>query len=292
MAGLPPIPIAAPDDRPPEHPVEVGPSPEQVRRLAALGYTDLDEFLSAVEAEVQVQTASNQAASNQEIPVADPVTPAVNPAATPPAIAVTPTPAPIAPPVNAAPPGAPPQTEDRAIPPHIRERMRRASLAQEQKYGTLNQQYTAEQAKAAALQQQLDASREEMRIKLELASSGVAGPHLDYAWFALSNQLKTLAADKTPEGQTKLQNFAVQAWAEEQKKTQPYIFGQMPTPANTGAVNVPATGAPPTQPSPTQVAGSAAGGQVFDARTAPPQAFNARMRELGINYSGAKPTLA
>lgn len=230
--------------------------------------------------------------------MADPVIPAVTPAANPPA-QVAPAPAPAAPPLQTAPPvvappqvPGPPTDADRAIPPHIRERMRRASLAQDQKYGALNQQYTAEQAKAVALQQQLDASREEMRIKLELASSGVAGPHLNYAWFTLAEQLKALAADKTPEGQQKLQTFAVSAWAEEAKKTQPYIFGQMPTPANTGAVNVPAAGAAPVQPSPAQVAGAAAGGQAFDARTAAPQAFNARMRELGINYSGAKPTLA
>lgn len=280
---------------------------EVIRRLSAWGYSDLNEYLSAVEAELTQQPP------HQENHVSDPAAPASpTPAAGAPAIAApaqpaaapapvqAPTPPAYQPPAAASPPvpgqqpGAPagaqpgqPDPNDRTLPEHIRRKMQQVQQKAQQQYTTLQQQHAAEVAKAAALQQQVDALNEEMRLKLEMSKLGVTD--LDFAWFEMSKHLKTLAADKSPEGQKRLAEFSPQTWAEEQRKTRPFIFGQMPVPAQTGAVGQPGSQPAPTAPSPAQVTGAAAGAGTFDARTSSPRDFEAHMRSLGINYVGSRP---
>lgn len=273
--------------------------------LTAIGVTSIDDLIQSATDEAHV-VASPPAQENHVSDTAAPASPtpagSPAPAAAAPAQPAAPvqaaTPAYQAPPAVAPPPGqqpgAPagaqpgqPDPNDRTLPEHIRRKMQAVQQKAQQQYTTLQQQHAAEVAKAAALQQQVDALNEEMRLKLELSKLGVTD--LDFAWFEMSKHLKTLAADKTPEGQKRLAEFAPQSWAEEQRKTRPFIFGQMPVPAQTGAVGQPGSQPAPTAPSPAQVTGAAAGAGTFDARTASPRDFEAHMRSLGINYVGSRP---
>lgn len=244
------------------------------------------------------QAAAPAAPAQAPATATAPATPAAVRAAASPAVS-PPSQMSAAPPVAPAiqPPAAPATSEvptDRAIPDHIRKRMQAQQVKAQQQYTTLQSQFTAEQTRAQQLEQQNTALREEMRIKLELSRSGVTD--LDFAWFDLSNQLKEMAKDTSPEGKEKLAKFDPKAWAEEQRAKRPYIFGQLPVPATTGAppATAPAAGAQPApqtppQPGPAQVAGAAAGAGTFNAMTASPKEFEAQMRARGIPYSGARP---
>lgn len=230
--------------------------------------------------------------------------PAVAPAA--PAPAAAPTQAPAVAPQGYAPPGGQPGAPqagaqgqpgqpgqergagDRALPDHIRARIQRQQEQHAQKYSQLQTQYTAEQARAAQLEQQAQALQEEMRLKVQLAQSGMTD--IDFAWFELSKELKTLAKDATPEGKAKLESFDVKAWIEAQRASRPYIFGVQPTPATTGAPAAPNAQPAPAAPGPAQVAGAAGAAGTFNAMTSTPAEFETRMRASGFNYAGARPT--
>lgn len=219
-------------------------------------------------------------------PIAPPIAAPIPAPAPVPVVAPTPTPTP---PVVAK-PTTPTEQElanQRAIPDHIRRRMQAEQAKQTQRYNALQQQHTTETARAAQLEQQLEATREEMSIRVELSQLGLKD--LDFAWFALSKHLKQLSANTSPEGAKALAAFSVSTWAEEQRASRPYIFGTQPAPVTTGAVGAPGTAPPPGQPTPPAVAAAAAGAGSFDARAASPRDFEDRMRASGINYSGSRP---
>jgi hypothetical protein len=272
---------------------------ELAERAVRLGFSGVVPMIEALE---EIGRAIDQPAPPQEInemsdPVVTPAPQTAAPAAAPapiaaPVVAPPAFQAPVTPPQPPAPakPAAPTEQElanQRAIPDHIRRRMQADQQKQNQRYNALQQQHTTEAARAAQLEQQLAATREEMNIRVDLSQLGVKD--LDFAWFSLSNHLKQLSADTSPEGQKKLASFSVQAWAEEQRATRPYIFGTQPVPANTGAVGGPGAAPAPAQPTTPQVAAAAGGAGAFDARAASPRDFEEQMRARGINYSGAKP---
>lgn len=270
-------------------------------RLAALGFKSIDELIHSAEESARAPAAPPPA---QEPIVSDipgqPAAPAPQTPAAPAAAPIAAQPPAATPPVAAAPvgqpgapagappaPGQPGSETDRSLPEHIRKRLANQRAQYESRTNQLTQQYTSEQARATQLEQQNQALQEEMRLKLELSKLGVTD--LDFAWFALSQHLKELGADKSPEGVKRLAEFQAGMWAEEQRKTRPYIFGQMPVPATTGAVGAPGMQPAPAQPGAPAVAAAAAGTGVFDARTASPADFEKRMRERGMSYAGSKP---
>lgn len=268
-------------------------------RLAALGFKSIDALIQSAEdsARAPAATPPVQEPIVSDIP-GQPAAPAPTPIAAAPA--PVPAPTPIAPPQSATPnaqpgaqagappaPGQPGSETDRTLPEHIRRRLANQRAQYESRTSQLTQQYTTEQARAQQLEQTNVALQEEMKLKLELSKLGVTD--LDFAWYSLSQHLKALAADKSPEGVKKLAEFQAAAWAEEQRKTRPFIFGQMPVAANTGAVGMPGAQPAPAQPGAPQVTAAAAGTGAFDARTATPADFEKRMRERGMSYAGSKP---
>lgn len=161
----------------------------------------------------------------------------------------------------------------------------------------MNGKISASEAKASQFEQQYTAAKAdydravvEQDLKVELARAGIRD--MDYAWFQLKKHMDTMARDTSPEGVERFKQFAdggiqsVRAWAEEQRTNTPYIFGEMPVPATTGAIR--GTAPPPTVPGAPGISATAAQAGSFDATTASKEAFEERMRQLGINHRDAR----
>jgi hypothetical protein len=235
-------------------------------------------------------------------PAAAPSAPAgaAPPAARPPAAAK---PAPAAPGTRPAqttrPAGAPTASQaddlanDRTLSPAARAKwakyrddMTGKLTAAEQRAKQMEEQYTSTKA-------DYDRAVVEQDLKVELARAGIRD--MDYAWFQLKKHMDSMARDTTPEGVERFRQFAeggvssVRAWAEEQRAATPYIFGEMPVPATTGAVR--GTAPPPTVPGAPGVSAATARAGSFDGMNASKEDFEARMRELGINHRDARAPL-
>lgn len=149
-----------------------------------------------------------------------------------------------------------------------------------QKTAQADQARQAAEQQAAAYQQQMAVMRTEQTMREDLIRSGVQD--LEYVWFECKKHLESIKGDEE-----KLKTFEVKAWAAEQKKLRPYLFGEQPTPATTGVTTPP----PAQPPTPGAVTGQAGDAAKVDARTLSPAEFQKRMKELGIPVQGSAPPL-
>jgi len=266
-------------------------------RAASLGFTDVDDLIAALEEIGQTVDAPPPKGPNM-------TTTATPPSPQPPASG-TPTPgappaagaapAPVSTPPIATPPGAPgigaaPQSDDipeeRRLPDHVRQRLKRAREEMRQKATAAEAAAAAATQQAQTYQQQIEVMRAEESLKMELVRSGVQD--YDYAWAQFLKHKNELLADKSPEGIERLKKFTanpaagIKEWADEQRRTRPYLFGEQPIPANTGAP----IGTQPPRPGTPQVTGSTAAAGAFNALSASPSEYRKRMQDLGIDVSG------
>lgn len=200
----------------------------------------------------------------------------------------------VTPPLTAAPPvGAQPTpaqvaaaaaddpANDRRLPENLRKRVAQFRDQMRGRAEAAETQARTHGERVTALEGQLQAQIAAEGMKIQMVQAGVK--EIEFAWHQLSLELARLKADPSPEAKEKLKTFDVSVWAAELRKTKPYLFGEQVVPATSPAPGAPA-GAAPT---PAAVTGSVAGAGAFDARTADPKAFAARMNELGIRYTGS-----
>lgn len=245
------------------------------KRAIALGFPTVEEMFATLEQE------STPTMTTPNVPA---ITPAPAPAAAPaiiPAAPIAPAPAPApaaAAPAIAAPPVPPEEPEnDRRVPDNVRKKLRAAREDMRTKIAAADQQRTAAESQVETYRQQLAQFEAERSMREDLIRAGVK--ELDFTWLEMQKHLRALAADKTPEGEAKLKAFDLKVWADEQRKVRPFLFGEMPVPANTG-VPTPPPGAPP---GPAAVTSTVAGAGQVDARKLSPAEFKARMAQHGIN---------
>lgn len=268
-------------------------------RATAAGYPTVESLIAAAVADLEeAGRVVDNGLTPQETPHMEPTTPPSSPppAVTPPAqpaVAAPPqVPRAAAPPAQAVTPPVDP-TNDRALPEHQRRRLQK--YREEQALAATTARAESEQYKTqvTGYQAQIAQMEAETSMQVALARTGISD--MEFAWFEFRKHIKTLTADKSPEGVEKLKAFSAdpssgaKAWADEQRKTRPYLFGEMGVPANTGAP----TGLPPAPavPGATGVANLTAGAGTFDGRTASAGDFEKKMAAMGINYRGASPPI-
>lgn len=259
-------------------------------RAAALGYGSVDEMFQALESGELMATPAGPANPS-------PATPA--PAAAAPA---APAPAPAA-----AQPPAPRDDrearrearraerggerergnaeEDRRVPETVRKKLKAARTDMQNKVSAADQKAHAAAARATAAEQALATERAARTIREDMIRGGAR--EVDYLYTKMQEHIRTLDADKTPEGQAKFKAFDVKAWIGEQKKAAPYLFGEVVVPANTGTDPGPA--GQPAAPQPGAVAGGNAAAGAFDARKASPQELKDYYAKKGINIGTPAP---
>lgn len=298
----PPVPSAAPTPAPGSAPIPAAAVPVAAKppvadpaaalaaRVAQLGFDSVEELIAALEAPDD-PSDNMPTTPAQETVMPDPATPAAAPSgtqATPAAAPPAPSPAAV---VAGAQPGVAPGAqpgghpsedppEDRALPESVRRRLRLARQEMKQKTTAAEAAAQAAAAKLTTYEAQIAQMQAEENLKLDLVRAGMQD--LDFGWHALKQHLSELGKDKTPEGLEKLRAFDAKAWAADQRRTRPYLFGEQNVPANTGAP----TGAPPPVPGAGPVAAAAGGAGAFDARTATPAEYQKRMAALGVSTSG------
>lgn len=261
-------------------------------RVSKLGFRDLADLLQQVEAEIATPsrgTTMSTPTGPQATPAAAPPTTA--PATSPPA-AATPAQA------GASPAGAQPTpaqiaaaandpANDRRLPEHVRQRVVKFRDEMRGRADAAEAQARTHADQVTSLTSQLAAQRAAEGMKIQLVQAGMR--EIEFGWFKLEATLAALKADPSPEAQAKLKAFDVAAWAAEQRKAQPFLFGEQPVPATTPG---PEGAAPaPGAPDPAAVTGNAAGAGSFDARTADPKAFRERMEKHGFRYTGSGPPM-
>jgi hypothetical protein len=259
-------------------------------RISKLGFTDVTDLLEQIETRIANPQESTVMATPAAPapPTPAPTTPTPAPAA-PPAAAVAPTPAPAGtqptPAQIAAAANDP--TNDRRLPEHVRQRVVKFRDEMRGRADAAEAQARTHADQVTSLTSQLAAQRAAEGMKIQLVQAGMR--EIEFGWFKLEATLAALKADPSPEAQAKLKAFDVAAWAAEQRKAQPFLFGEQPVPATTpgpeGAAPVPGA------PDPAAVTGNAAGAGSFDARTADPKAFRERMEKHGFRYTGSGPPM-
>mgnify|MGYP001608079191 FL=1 len=155
---------------------------------------------------------------------------------------------------------------------------------------------TASEQRAQQFEQQFNSTKAdydravaEQDLKVELARAGIRD--MEYGWFQYKKHLKALSEDNSPEGVQKFKSHAdggtasARAWAEEQRATSPYIFGEQPVPATTGAHGI---APPPAVPGAAGVTAAAARAGQVDATKLSKSDFEARMQAVGINHRDAR----
>lgn len=251
-------------------------------RASKLGFKSVDEMFAALEQETTMTTPADP---NAPITLVTTAAPATAPVVAPPPVipaAATAKPVTAAQPPAGQPPAGEHPEDDRRVPENVRKRLRAAREEFRNKTAAAEAAQRASEERFAGVQREMEVLRAEQTMREDMIRGGVRD--VDYAFFEMKRHLAELAKDTTPEGKEKFSKFDAKAWTAELRKTRPYLFGEQPTPANTGVVQP-----PPAAPSPSNVQGGAAAGGVVDARKMSPQEFSEHMRKRGINSGTSYP---
>lgn len=154
------------------------------------------------------------------------------------------------------------------------ERQRMDSLRLADERSQMRKQWRAEERRRRELEQQLDAKEAEMALREELYRAGVRD--VDYALRLLTRELEGKSEEE-------IAAYNRVDFYSGLKKDKPYLFGETVAPATTGTSGAKQDGVQPITPAPGGAAAEEAGKQVFDARSAKPQAVADRLRALGLN---------
>lgn len=138
----------------------------------------------------------------------------------------------------------------------------------------IRKDYKASKRKERELQRRLDASEAQRDLMVDMTKRGVTD--LDYMMRLATREL----AGKSEEEMAK---FDWDGFYERHRKERPFLFGEKVIPATTGTNGTKPDGSQPAAPSAAKPIVDAAQGAQFDAKTATKEAFNERLRALGLN---------